>query len=90
MNEEYEVKMSPLSKEYSEDGKTVQIYIYENSEGGWILEVTDIYKNSSVWDDNFDTDKDALNEFLRTIKEEGIESLIGVDSPTGIDPKSLH
>ena len=90
MNEEYEVKMSPLSKEYSEDGKAVQIYIYENSEGGWILEVTDEYNNSVVWDDIFETDEDALKEFKRTIKEEGIMSLIGQKSLTKDDVRTLH
>ena len=90
MNEEYKVKMSPLSKQYSEDGKAVQIYIYENSEGGWILEVTDEYNNSVVWDDIFETDEEAMTEFKRTIKEEGIMSLIGQKSLTKDDVRTLH
>ena len=90
MNEEYEVKMSPLSKEYSEDAKTVKIDIYENGEGGWILEVTDEYDNSTIWDDPFETDEDAMTEFKRTIKEEGIMSLIGQKSLTKDDVRTLH
>jgi len=56
---ETEVVMSPLSKEFTEDGNTVQIDIYENGEGGWILEVTDEYRNTNLWDDHFDTDEDG-------------------------------
>lgn len=90
MNEEHEVKMSPLSKEHTVDGKTVRIDIYENSQGGWILEVTDEYNNSNLWDDHFETDKDAMNEFMRTIKEEGIMSLIGMESSDESDSRILH
>ena len=90
MNEEYKVKMSPLSKQYSEDGKTVKIDIYENTEGGWILEVVDEHGNSTVWDDNFETDEEAMTEFKRTIKEEGIMSLIGQKSLTKDDVRTLH
>ena len=90
MNEEYEVKMSPLSKNHTVDGKTVRIDIYENGEGGWILEVVDEYNNSVVWDDIFETDEDAMTEFKRTIKEEGIMSLIGQKSLTKDDVRTLH
>ncbi|MHA2092509.1 MAG: hypothetical protein ACW98K_16805 [Candidatus Kariarchaeaceae archaeon] len=80
MNEDHEVKMSPLCQEVTRVGKTVQIDIYEDGEGGWILEVIDEYNNSSVWDDPFDTDESALKEALDTIEKEGIESLIGPES----------
>ena len=36
--------------------------------------------NSTVWDDLFATDQAALDEALRTIRDEGIESLIGPPS----------
>ena len=62
------------------DGKTVQIDIYGDGEGGWLLEVIDEYGNSSVWDDPFATDQGALDEVLKTISEEGIDSLIGSPS----------
>jgi len=41
------------------------------------LEGVDEYENSTVWDTAFESDQDALDEALRTIKEDGIESLIG-------------
>jgi|LWDU01.1.fsa_nt_gi uncharacterized protein len=90
MNEEYEVKMSPLSKEHSVDGKTVKIDIYEDHKGGWILEVVDEYGNSTIWDDPFKSDEDAMNEVMKTIKEEGIDTLIGKKSYTESDVRILH
>jgi uncharacterized protein len=59
------------------DGKTVRVEIYEAGEGGWLLEVVDDYGNSTVWDDPFATDQGALDEVLKAVNEEGIDSLIG-------------
>jgi uncharacterized protein len=69
--------LSPLSQSITRDGKTVQIDIYENGEGGWILEVVDAYGNSTVWDDSFASDRQALDEALIAIDEDGMDSLIG-------------
>jgi len=75
-------KHSPLAQSVTRDGKTVQVDIYENGEGGWLLEVVDEYWNSTVWDEPFATDQEALEEALKTIDEEGIESLIGAPPGT--------
>ena len=80
MSEEYEVKYSTLCQKVSSEGKSVQFYIYEDSKGGWILEVVDEYDNSTVWDDPFKTDDEALDEVFDTIEKEGISSLIGKES----------
>jgi hypothetical protein len=80
MDQEYEVKMSALCRPVTRDGKTVQVDIYEDGTGWWILEVVDEYNNSTVWDDPFKTDQDALEEALAAIEEEGIDSLIGPDT----------
>ena len=37
MNEGYEVKMSPLCQEITAEGRTVQIDIYEDDQGGWLV-----------------------------------------------------
>jgi len=37
----------------------------------------DEYGNSTVWNDQFDTDQAALDEAKKVIREEGIEALIG-------------
>jgi hypothetical protein len=77
MDEEYEVKMSPLCQEISSGSKSVKVEIYDDGEDGWILEVVDEYGNSTVWDDPFPTDDAALTEVKKTISEEGIQMLIG-------------
>lgn len=77
MNDDPEIKMSPLCQDISSSGSTVKVEIYDDGEGGWILEVVDEYGNSRVWDDSFPTDSAALTEVKKTILEEGIEALIG-------------
>ncbi len=72
---------SPLAQAVTRDGKTVPIDIYENGEGGWLLEVVDEHWNSIVWDGSFASDREALDEALNTIEGEGIGALIG--SPSG-------
>ena len=69
---------SLLTQSVTRDGKTVCIEIYEDGEGGWLLEVVDEYGNSNCWESSFATDQEALDEALKTIDEEGIESLIGL------------
>jgi uncharacterized protein len=84
MNENNQYPLhSPLSQSCTRKGKTVQVEIYEDGAGGWLLEVVDEHWNSTVWDQSFQSDKDALDEAIRTIDEEGIDSLIGAppDSP---------
>ena len=73
---EPEIRVSPLSKSITRDGKTVEVHIYEGDPGKWILEVVDQYDNSTVWDDQFESDQEAFAFVLETIDEEGIDSLI--------------
>ena len=80
MSEEHEIKYSTLCQKVTSEGKSVQVYIYEDGKGGWILEVVDEYGNSTVWDDPFKTDDEALDEVLDTIEKEGISSLIGTEN----------
>ena len=75
--EEFEVEFSPLCQAVSRDGKTVQVTIYGDGEGKWILEIEDGYGTSCIWNDLFDTDQLALDEAFKTIDEDGIDSLIG-------------
>jgi spore coat protein CotH len=58
-------------------GHTIQVEIYRGPDTGWTLEVVDEFNNSRVWDDQFPTDREALDELLRTIREDGIQSLVG-------------
>ena len=43
---------------------TVRVDIYEDFDGGWLVEVVDSENASHVWDDPFETDKAALDEAL--------------------------
>ena len=83
MNDEYEIKMSHLCQEISSGGKTVQVDIYEDGEGGWLLETVDEYGNSTVWNYPFKTDAAALTEVKKTILSEGINALIGPQEGKG-------
>ena len=83
MTDEFEVKMSPLSQLLSSGGKNVRIDIYEDGNGKWILEIVDEFNNSTVWDEAFDSDRDALIEAKKTILAEGVGALIGPESGKG-------
>jgi hypothetical protein len=78
MEEEYQLVMSPLCRSISDRGHIVRLEIYRGLDTNWTLEAVDSSNNSTVWDDLFDTDQAALDEALRTIREEGIESLVGL------------
>ena len=60
------------------NGQTVKVKIYSSGKNDWILEVVDGDNNSTVWDDPFNTDDEAFQEFERTLNEEGIEAMIGL------------
>lgn len=80
MEDDFEIEMSPLCQDLTDSGKSVRVDIYRGDTGGWILEVVDEFGNSTVWDDEFDTDAAALDEAKATIRDEGIDSLIGIKS----------
>lgn len=74
MDDEIEIVYSPLQQTYTSGGHAVEIHIYRGAdETTWILEVVDAGGSSTVWDDRFATDQEALDEALRTIAEEGVE-----------------
>ena len=79
MEKEFELEESPLSQKISASGKTVDVQIYRGG-SDWHLEVIDEFGNSTVWDGQFKSDMEALNEAKSTIKDEGIDSLIGPPS----------
>jgi len=77
MYDENDLIYSPLEQHYTSDGKTVEVCIYRMPDTGWTLEVVDQYGNSTVWDGEFSTDKEAFDHFLEELKLDGIEALIG-------------
>jgi len=72
-SEEPEFIESPLSQSVTRNGISVRIEIYGDSEGRWILEIVDAENASHVWDDQFETDQQALAEALRALDEEPLE-----------------
>lgn len=72
---------SPLCQRITRDGTEVDIQIYKDDKGGWLLEVVDGSWNSTGWDDFFTSDSAALAEALKTIETEGIASLVGQSPP---------
>ena len=72
-----EIIMSPLCREISGDGTKIQVDIYRGKDdSGWILEVIDEENTSTVWDDPFDTDQEALDEVMEVIERDGIRSFL--------------
>ena len=74
---------SPLCRAYSDGNHTVNIDIYSDGEGGWLLEIVDENNNTTVWEDAFDTDEEALQEALDALKEEGVGEFIGPAEASG-------
>ena len=58
---------------FTKDGVTVQLHIYRLANTRWTLEVVDAEGISTVWDDGFETDDQAREEFLRAIKNGMLE-----------------
>ena len=72
-DQEPEFIESPLSQNVTRNGVSVRVEIYEDSQGGWILEVVDAENASHVWDERFETDQEALAEALRALDEETLD-----------------
>ena len=76
-----EIVMSPLCQEISKDGTKIQVDIFRGeNESGWILEVIDEENASTVWDDPFDTDQEALDAVMEVIEQDGIGSFLEGES----------
>jgi hypothetical protein len=76
---EIDLVYSQHCQSVTSNGRTVKVEIYSSGKNDWILEVVDEDNNSTVWDDQFGTDDEAFQEFERTLKAEGIESMIGLN-----------
>jgi hypothetical protein len=72
-DDDFELKMSPLCREYSAHGYSFAIEIYEGDPGRWILEVVDPINTSHIWDDQFDSDEVALQQAIDDIDDGDIE-----------------
>ena len=76
-----EIVMSPLCREIIEDGTIIQVEIYRGEdESGWILEVIDEDNASTIWDEPFDTDREALDAVMTVIEHDGIRAFLEGES----------
>ena len=68
------IRYSPLCQTVLHDGATLELQIYEGDPdpGRWLLEVVNENGTSIVWEDQFDTDVAAFEEFTRTLETEGL------------------
>jgi hypothetical protein len=65
-------QMSALCRTVQKDGWELEICIFEDGEGKWLLEIVNDANTSTCWTDPFDTEQQALDEALKTIKENDI------------------
>ena len=69
--------ISGLSCEHSHGDGHVQIEIYRlEHEEEWTLEIVAEDGNSTVWDDTFATDREALYEAIWSVDKEGVRSFL--------------
>ncbi|THK35730.1 hypothetical protein EHS39_22985 [Ensifer sp. MPMI2T] len=75
---EQQYEFSDFCGEFIDDDVMVTIGIYRpaGTNGDWTFEVVDQEGYSTIWDDRFATDRDAFEEFLATIKRDGIRSFL--------------
>ena len=70
-----EIIYSPFCTKFEKDGLIVEVSIFRvETETTWHLEVINEMNTSTVWDDPFETDVDAYNEFLATVEAEGMSA----------------
>ena len=80
MEDEFELEMSPLCQTISANGRSVQVEIYTGGENNWTLEIVDEESSSILWDEQFKSDKEALDFLSMAIEKEGLDALID-DAP---------
>ncbi len=74
MNDEPEIVMSELCRSIKFGDRSYRIEIYRG-DLGWILEVVTEEEDSILWDDQFPTDKEALDQALKEIESGKIEEV---------------
>ncbi len=62
---------SPLSQILQEDNEQIEVLIYRLPDSDWTLEVVNQNGTSTVWDETFPSDQEALSVALDGIKAAG-------------------
>jgi uncharacterized protein len=88
LEEEPNLVVSGLSKAVTLDGVRFRIEIYSlEHDPDWILEVVDPNGTSIVWDEPFETDRQAFDTAVATILEEGAAAFMRGDDNVVPFPK---
>jgi hypothetical protein len=74
--EEPEQGVSLLSRTVQCEGHELHIHIYADDEGEWILEVVNERGDITGWTYPFRTERGALREALKAIREEGLQEFL--------------
>ena len=84
---------SPLSQVLQEDNEQIEILIYRLPDSDWTLEVVSQSGTSTVWDETFLSDQEALSVALDGIKAAGgiqaFSELSVIEAKKNIFPESL-
>lgn len=68
---------SPLGWSIERNGRHLKVNIVRlATEPGWSLEVVNDKGTSTVWDDLFETDRQADAEFRRVLAQDGFEAFL--------------
>ena len=86
MTQESSLIYSPLQQTVQENGRSAEIHIYRSLDSLWILEVVDDRNNSTVWEQEFESDQQALETALREIRAVGLAAFC--DQPADDGPAS--
>lgn len=80
---EPKLEHSEFSGAFTDDGVTVLVDIFrpEGSQTDWKMEVADQADGVTIWEEGFDTDRDAFDEFLATVERDGIRTFLDDADP---------
>lgn len=83
-DEDPKLIFSTLCRRIKRKRTSIRVHIYRlEHDTEWQLEVEDQAGGCTVWDEKFDTDEAALQEVMKVIETEGIETfLVDPDKPT--------
>jgi hypothetical protein len=76
-DEDPKIEYSPLCGTVTREGVSIELQIYWLSDGpnGWTLELVD-KGTSTVWDNEFPTDREAYVAFYQALEAEGITGVL--------------
>jgi hypothetical protein len=82
---EPKLEHSELAGEFTDDGVTVLVDIFRpaGTNGDWKMEVVTQDDDLIEWEEGFETDRDAFDEFLATVERDGIRTFLeDTDEPS--------